>query len=119
MDMDRMGSWGLEPFGIKLLTTNQAESWNATLKRLVRERDQTDSLVLALFEISQFFNRRVTLGAAGSGDYKILDSLHEKYQGLDPASLPKLISIQEIREMHQLSRKKTEELDQVDYFFIV
>ena len=67
-DMERMGYWALKECSTDhLLTTNQAESFNAVLKRFTKnEKLAVDLMVLKLYEISKHFERRTARGLATS-----------------------------------------------------
>lgn len=79
----------------------------------MRERDQADSLVLALFEIAQFFDRRILMSRAGAGDFTIIEELRSAYHDLKPSLFPKRVSAHDIIEIRRESRAKIEELGQV------
>jgi len=65
-----LGRFVLEPLNIYHpftgVTTNQSESFNATLKRLQRWREVTvDSIVLALYHLQAFFHNEIQRGFIG------------------------------------------------------
>jgi hypothetical protein len=65
-----LGRWILEEFGVYHpftgITTNQSESFNATLKRLQRWREvPIDALVLALYHLQAYFHNEIQRGFAG------------------------------------------------------
>ncbi len=80
-DMQRMGYWALKECSTDhLLTTNQAESFNAVLKRFTKnEKLAVDLMVLKLYEISKHFERRTARGLASIGDYTLLEHLRPQY----------------------------------------
>ena len=48
------------------ITTNQCESFNATIKRLQRWREvPVDSIVLALYKLKVYFHNEIQRGLAG------------------------------------------------------
>jgi hypothetical protein len=59
-DINKMGSWILLKFGIKLLTNNQLESLNATMKRLMNwKRLYIDQMANSLRMIDGFFLMKI------------------------------------------------------------
>ena len=49
------------------ITTNQSESFNATIKRLQRWREvPVDSIVLALYKLQVYFHNEIQRGLAGT-----------------------------------------------------
>ena len=79
--MGRMGYWALKECSTDhLLTTNQAESFNAVLKRFTKnEKLAVDLMVLKLYEISKHFERRTARGLANIGEYTLLEHLRPQY----------------------------------------
>jgi|LakMenEpi03Aug12_release.lakeMendotaPanAssembly.Ray.scaffolds.fasta_scaffold1762875_1 hypothetical protein len=74
-DIDKMGSWVLKPYDIKLLTTNSFESFNSTMKRLVDwEKLSIDHMVDSLRMIDGFYSIKIRRGRQG-GHYRLLPQL--------------------------------------------
>lgn len=91
-----MGSWALKPVGIHLLTTNQSESLNCTLKRFQGwKKVPLDLMVTYLFSIDGFFAARVARGRYGIGEYPLRKDLASKYPR-EGVKLPVLVNIDEI-----------------------
>jgi hypothetical protein len=76
-----MGSWVLLPFGIQLLTNNQSESFNASMKRLVNWKEQTiDVMANSLRKIALFYEIKIRRGRLGCRDYTLLPHLKDWYK---------------------------------------
>ncbi len=74
-----MGSWILQPYGVKLLTNNQSESFNATMKRLVDwKRLSIDHMENSLRMINGFYLLKIRKGRLGCRDYNLLPHLQKK-----------------------------------------
>ena len=61
----------LEPYGVynpfSGVTNNQAESFNAVLKRIQRWREvPIDSIVLAVYNLQAYYHNEIQRGFAGS-----------------------------------------------------
>lgn len=86
-----MGSWALRLFDIILLTTNQSESFNATLKRFNQwKKLSIDMMIISLIRLDQFFTRRVQNGLYGFGEYRIHPHLKSQYNSSKGVVLEKL-----------------------------
>ena len=76
-----LGRWVLEKFGVYHpltgVTSNQSESFNATLKRLQRWREVPgDALILALFHLQAFYHNEVQSGFAAKLLYSPINSCY-------------------------------------------
>ncbi len=95
-DMPNMGSWVLRPFGILLLTTNQSESFNCTMKRFGGwKRSPVDLMAISLMRLDKFFQIKIARGRYGLGEYTLKEDFVDIYpkQGV---VLPAIISLEEI-----------------------
>ena len=94
--MGNMGSWVLRPFGVLLLTTNQSESFNCTMKRFKGwKRSPVDLMVISLMRLDNFFQIKVARGRYGLEDYTLKEELVDYYprQGV---IIPPIMSLNEI-----------------------
>ena len=95
-DMPNMGSWVLRPFGILLLTTNQSESFNCTMKRFGGwKRSPVDLMAISLMRLDKFFQIKIARGHYGLGEYTLKEDFVDIYpkQGV---VLPAIITLEEI-----------------------
>ncbi|XP_046449334.1 uncharacterized protein LOC124197832 isoform X2 [Daphnia pulex] len=95
-DMPNMGYWVLRPFGILLLTTNQSESFNCTMKRFGGwKRSPVDLMAISLMRLDKFFQIKIARGRYGLGEYTLKEDFVDIYpkQGV---VLPAIISLEEI-----------------------
>lgn len=100
--MSHLGSWLLLPFGIKLLTTNQAESYNNILK-LAKKRNQDFSvsdMVLEFLKQAENYLSRISKGHYRTGgNWTLRPHLWKFYDVHDnTATAPKATNIEEIKE---------------------
>ena len=87
--MNNMGSWALVELGIDLLTTNQSESFNSTMKHFTEDKSMPyDVLVLKLFQLSEYYYKRMTRALYGvGGEYTVLPHLRGTYNINDPLAV--------------------------------
>ncbi|KAK4027819.1 hypothetical protein OUZ56_016960 [Daphnia magna] len=80
-----MGTWVLSPSGIKLLTNNQSESFNASMKRLINWKQQTiDVMANSLRKISLFYAMKIRRGRLGCRDYTLFPHSRSHSVGCPP-----------------------------------
>ncbi len=105
-DINKMGSWILLKFGIKLLTNNQSESLNATMKRLMNwKRLSIDHMANSLRIIYAFFLMKIRRGKLGCRDYTLLPQLQEEYAGRsNVGELPEFQSSEDLFKKIKSSR---------------
>ena len=99
--MSNMGTWAVSPFGLQLMTTNQSDSLNASLKRHTGWKEsRIDEMVLSLLTLSESFDSRIVRSQYGSGDdYLIRRHLRTQYDINDPrAVIPQRDTTEEIRK---------------------
>ena len=73
-----MGSWVLLPYGIELLSNNQSESFNASMKRLINWKEQTiDVMANSLRKITLFYEIKIRRGRLGCRDYTLRPHLSQ------------------------------------------
>ena len=102
--MHNMGSWVLAPFGVALLTTNQAESFNATMKRFQNwKKLPLDMMVVSFLRLDEFFAARIARGHYGLDDYKLRKHL-QKYYPSEGAVIPKQVTMDQLLERIKNSR---------------
>ena len=78
--MPNMGSWVLRPFGILLLTTNQSESFNCTMKRFGGwKRSPVDLMAISLMRLDKFFQIKIARGHYGLGEYTLKEDFVDIY----------------------------------------
>lgn len=91
-----MGSWALRPHGLELLSSNQAESFNAQLKRFVGKKEQSiDMMILSVLRFQEFRENEVKLAQFRlGGEWTLRPHLYGQYDANDPsAEIPKMHSI--------------------------
>lgn len=105
-DINKMGSWILLKFGIKLLTNNQSESLNATMKRLMNwKRLSIDHMANSLRMIDAFFLMKIRRGKLGCQDYTLLPQLQEEFAGrANVGELPEFQSSEDLFKKIKSSR---------------
>lgn len=105
-DINKMGSWILLKFGIKLLTNNQSESLNATMKRLMNwKRLSIDHMANSLRMIDAFFLMKIRRGKLGCRDYTLLPQLQEESAGrANVGELPEFQSSEDLFKKIKSSR---------------
>lgn len=70
--IDKIGSWEQRRYGGELLTSNQSESFNSTLKKLQQWKEApVDAMVLVLYRLAQAYENEIARGRAGLGNYKL------------------------------------------------
>ena len=115
-DIDKMGSWTLEKFRIgRLLSNNQSESFNASVKRLDNEKklggQPLDKMVVNLFRLDQFYYRRAMNSLYRAGNhYTLREHLKEKYILTENIILPEVLTLEQL--FNSIKQNRTEE--QVD-----
>jgi hypothetical protein len=71
-----MGSWILRPYGVKILSNNQSESFNATMKRPMNwKRLSVDHMENSLRIVAGFYSMKIQRGRIGCRDYTLLPHL--------------------------------------------
>lgn len=97
--IDRMGAWNLRPFGTTLLTTNQAESYNAILKLTVDNSDRpVSAMVIELMLDADKYLSKIAKGRLRmGGTLTLLEHLHENYNKTT-VNIPKPVDTKEIME---------------------
>ena len=71
--IDHVGSWEQRRYGAELLTSNQSESFNATLKKLQQWKEApVDAMVVVMYRFAQVYENEIARGRAGLGDYELL-----------------------------------------------
>ena len=107
--MNNMGSWALVELGIDLLTTNQSESFNATMKHFTDDKSLPyDVLVLKLFQLSEYYDKKMTRALYGvSGEYSVLSHLRDTYNINDPMAVLPVVgtykeTLKKIKSSHDL-----------------
>lgn len=83
-----LGRWILEDLAVynpfSGVTTNQSESFNATLKRLNSWREvPLDGIVLSLYHLQAFYLNETQRGFAGIGSYTLVPELVKAQRSVD------------------------------------
>lgn len=109
-DMDRMANWAFQSHGFKLVTSNQAESFNAFIKLWTEGvENRLDTLVLILLEAIEFSLARIRRGQYGDEDsYTLREFLKPLYVKDPTFKLPEPIDKQDIinKIKSRLNREK-------------
>lgn len=112
-----MGTWVLSPFGIKLLTNNQSESFNASMKRLINRKQQTiDVMANSLRKISLFYAMKIRRGRLGFRDYTLLPHLIDSYKSTELVK-PIYQSVDDLFDEIKASRPSTKIQVKVNRYF--
>lgn len=108
--MDRMANWAFQSHGFKLVTSNQAESFNAFIKLWTEGvENRLDTLVLILLEAIEFSLARIRRGQYGDEDsYTLREFLKPLYVKDPTFKLPEPIDKQDIinKIKSRLNREK-------------
>ncbi len=108
--MNNMGAWALKEHNInlKMLTTNQAESLNAKIKRINMNKElPLDLIVYRFYELSENYSKLIILGRYQKGNYHIRDHLREFYDpNASGVQLPSIISYDE--EMKRIEQRNSQ-----------
>lgn len=97
-DIDRIGAWVCNKYGVGKITTNQSESVNNLIKGLNDWKEcPIDAMVLSLFQLSQYYNAEIIRGRYNYGQHRILPELAHVYkEENDKPILPEIVDTQTI-----------------------
>lgn len=92
-DIDRIGAWPCNKYGVSKITTNQSESLNCVIKGLNNWKEYPiDAMVLSLFQLSQYYNAEIMRGRYNYGQHRILPKLANLYNAeKDKPVLPEMV----------------------------
>lgn len=109
--MDRIGFWAIKNHGLTRATNNRAESMNAILKRFVNWKESpVDSIIIALYELSQSFYGEILRGRYNLGNYHLLQHLSSVYdKTIDKPILPEVQTEEMIFNRIKNSREEATE----------
>ena len=119
--MDRMGLWAIQKYGVKSVTTNRSESFNAMVKRFSAWREAPlDSIILYLYRLFESMNTQITRSRYKiGGDYTLRDHLADQYNAdIDCPQLTIVRSPEEIFDDLKNSRKHAQAMVRNIYIYL-
>ncbi len=97
-DMNKMGAWALQPYGVAVGTTNESETLIYIMQQFgIWEKSSVDLMVTSLMEVAEFFNVSVSASRYCVGDYTytLKEDLVDFY-ATNGEDIPEPLSVEEL-----------------------